>query len=232
MLLQIPGKLVMGTDVPDAAGVAASWGDVPLNGALMVAAAVLFLANLGNLYRILPQLVKCLYAWRRNLLIEGSVSLIRARSYACLAMMLPLCLLISRYRLFGEKMLSLFPARTLSLGAVAFMAAFVLLRYLMYLVTGVKQRRRSIWKIAHAADSNYFLLMMGALLPLAGLLILFSAPDEVIKNTLSAVCSVFYLIFVVGKYQILSSEFHPFSTILYLCGLEFLPLGIFIWSCL
>jgi len=232
MLLDIPGRLVMDEAAPILTETAAAWSAIPLNRWLMVAATVIFLVNVPNLYKVIPQLVKCLYAWRRNILIEDSVSLTRARSYSCTAMFLPVSLMISRFRLFGDKLLDLFTPETLSLGAMAFAAAFAVLRYLIYGILGLRVRHRGTWKLAHAADSNYFLLLCGLLLPTVGLLLLFNANDAAVKAVLIVECAVFYLIFLIRKFQIFSSEFRHFATFLYLCALECLPLGIFIWSCL
>ncbi len=229
MLLQIPGELVMGTQAPLAGAETLLWREIPLNRWLAVAAALLFIINLPNYLHILPHLLKCASMWRRNLSLEHSMQLVRSRNLSCWACLLPFCLIAACYDLAGERIISPAAGTVHTLATMALVAAWALLRQVLYLISGMRARKRQTWQAAHRAGYNFFILLVSVMLLTVGFVLLPGIGRQSARTILLIECGLVYMLFLIRKSQILASEYPLFTTFLYLCALEFLPTGILIW---
>ena len=223
------GTLLLG-DQARRAGEALSvgWGDWPLNWGLVIASALALAISIPSLYRILPHIFKCFSRWRWNLTIEASLQLARTRDGIALLCVVPFCLIISRFRLFDPQLFGRVPEAWRTLAVIGAFLAWHLVRSLLYLASEARASHLQTFQTARRAERNYFVILTVFLLAVAGILYAFRSAEETVRIVLYVTMGLVYLLFLVRKFQILGSSFSPLSTFLYLCALEFLPLGMLV----
>ena len=111
----------------------------------------------------------------------------------------------------------------------AVLAAYLLLRVIIYLILR-PSRGLEQFRVAHHATYTFFIVMMLLELITAGILSVCRVPDDVMRNVLYLESAVVYLAFLVRKAQILSLSCNPLRTFLYLCALELIPSAALIVS--
>lgn len=223
------GTLLMG-DEARRAGEALSlhWGDFPLNWGLVIASALALAFSIPSLYRILPHIAKCFSRWRWNLTIEASLQLARTRDGIAFLCIVPFCLIISRFRLFEPQFFERIPMDWRTLAVIGSFLAWYLLRSLIYLAAESRASHLSTFQTARRAERNYFVILTFILFGVVGILYAFRAAEQTIRIVLFVTMGLVYALFLWRKAQILASSCSPLSTFLYLCALEFLPLGILV----
>ena len=205
-----------------------SWGDFPLNWGLVIASALALAFSIPSLYRIVPHIFKCFGRWRWNFTIEASLQLARTRDGIALLCVVPFCLIVSRFRLFEPAFFDRVPRDWRTLAIVGVFLAWFLIRSLLYLAAEARASHLSTFQTARKAERNYFVILTVFLLAVAGILYAFRSAEETVRIVLYVTMGLVYLLFLVRKFQILGSSFSPLSTFLYLCALEFLPLGMLV----
>ena len=113
----------------------------------------------------------------------------------------------------------------------AVIVGFVAVRDIFYLISPLRSRTSEFACTVRHAFYNYFILYV--LLALVSTVILeaVGASAAVGRVVLTVEAALAYLIDITRTAQILSSRYGVFPTILYLCALELLPLGILILTC-
>ena len=147
---------------------------------------------------------------------EYNMQTSRTRTWLAFAFMLPLCLVGNRYLTSGTPVLL----------TLAYAAGFLLLRLLVYGLIRYRAFGGEPFRYAFTCFFTYLILAAIVSLVAVGVLNIADATDETVKKALIAILSVFYFFFIIRKWQFLQNSYRPFTTFLYLCALEFLPLGI------
>lgn len=228
MLLEIFGQLQMGTEPPVAAKVEQVWSLYPFNRIAIVVAMVVVIVGLRDTLFILPNVSKCYSRWRWNLTMEHSMQLVRARDISALTLLLPFALLCARYAPIDYSLI--LPSTRAWDGAigVGIVLSLLLIRWALYGLCLVRGRDYSMLRVAHRADFNYFILLSIVMLLTQGVLLLARAPQMLTTGILGCEIALAYLILLAHKSQILSQSYSALKVFLYLCALEFIPLGLVI----
>ena len=204
------------------------WGDIPLNGSLMVLSALALLIGIRSLYYILPDLMKCLTMWRWNITAENSARFSRSRDIYGLLCIVPAALLASRYGVFSARFIAAAPEAWRTACVIAMILGYLVLRTIMFGALSRKARDVSGWHAAACAARNLGTLGTITALAVSGVLTLAGAGDSAARYAVIGVAGFFYLLVLGQKAQILRTSCNPFVTFLYLCALEFLPTGLLI----
>ena len=178
----------------------------------------------------LPTIVACLLWWKENINIDASLKTRRDRNIVALSMVLPFCLLISKFRLF-ELDFTDGLSEDVNIGITAgFFLGYMIIREVI--AAGIQPRRinTNIWHAATTTEYTFFIPMTIILLGTGGILSISNVSYEVIKHAMFWISGAIYFVFLVRKLQIFSSSCNLFSAFLYLCALEILPTGVLITS--
>lgn len=223
------GALMMPEDVTQAAATLERvWSSWPLNSWLIVISALLIAFNLGNFYRIGEHLAKGMTRWRWNNTIEASIQVSRTRDTLALLMVIPACLIISRYEIFSADAMRLCPEKWRTGAVIGVFILWAVLRLVISRTLAARLRSSGNFETAFKYDRTFFIVLVAVILAVVGVCAVFDVPDSAVRRCMAIVAVVMYLVFIFNKGEILSSSFHPFTTFLYLCTLEFLPLGLLI----
>ena len=195
----------------------------------MVVFVAVALALLPTFFHLAPYLADAVFRARGSEALEFSVRVTRDRNTFTYLMLVPAVLIMSRYRLYDPSFMQQFTGEWHLLACTAVLAAYIMVRLLIYLL--LKPRRRyEYFRLAHRALYTFFILFMLIALPLIGVLTVANANDVIIRSVLYALLAVVYCVFLVRKAQILSLSCSGLQTFLYLCALEFLPTATLIAS--
>ena len=226
------GELLMGNDiVGSTVATAPGWADYPLNWGLVIAAAIALALNIPNIYYLTPHLLKVLTRWRWNLTIEASIQLSRTRDYISLFCMAPFVLIADRYSFFQLELFERIPPDWHVLGVVGLLLAFYIVRSIIFLALEGSAPKHSIFMTARKAERTFFIIIVFLSIIELGVMVLSGVADDTIRSVLLGTAMFIYFAFIIKKAQILGSACSPFSTILYLCALEFVPAGLLVATC-
>lgn len=183
----------------------AEWRDIPLNCWVVVAAVFLLLLNFNNYFRVSSLLWAGVFRWRPNVILEDSVQTSGTRDLLSLSFILPVCIVTDYF---------LMPESNMPAVLVAF-AGYWLYKFIV-----------AKWTKAKRVDLS-FLVAMGTILIATGLaLSQINLGREMEKNIILGVMGFFFFFQIIREIQFFRTKCRPFRTFLYLCALEFLPLGI------
>ena len=225
------GELDMSTVPLEAAGASAQWADCVVNHWAVVVAVFVLVLGLPDLIRLIPHLLRCMPMWKGNIDIEHSVSTARTRNYIALAAGLVLCILADRWGLVAPTFKLRLDAHWHLLLTAGLLAGTVFVRYLAYLAAGFGSRTSEFSSTLRHALYNYVILLTALMLLSVVLMLSLRLQDAVIKTVMYIECAVFYIVHLVRISQIFRSRYGSLATILYLCALEILPVGILIFVC-
>lgn len=196
---------------------------------IMVLFVAVAIGLLPTFFHLAPYLADSVFRARGSEALEFSVRVTRERNLFAYLMLVPAVLMMSRYRLYNPTFMHQFTGEWHLLACAGVLAAYILLRTLIYVI--LKPRRRyEYFRLAHRAIYTFFIILMLIALPLLGILTLADVNDLIIKTVLSALLAVVYCVFLVRKAQILSLSCSGLQTFLYLCALEFLPTATLVVS--
>ena len=225
------GSLVMSDQPLHGAGGAVPWSQCLTNRIVIAVAVALLLIDLVDLLSIFPALTHNLKTSRGAMSLEHSVSVARSRNVSAALFAIPFCLMADRYALYPAHFWQTMP-QGISLAVVAgVLVAFIVVRHIIHLL--VTHPRRHDQEKAHAIHRvmyTFFILMVILMLATVGVMALKTAPDAVIRRVLNWEMIGMYAFAFFREGQILASNCSGFSTILYLCALELLPLAMLIAS--
>ncbi|MBR5402949.1 MAG: hypothetical protein IK113_01830 [Bacteroidales bacterium] len=199
---------------------------------IMVVFVALALALLPTFFHFAPYLADAVFRARGSEALEFSVRVTRDRNMFAYVLLIPAVLIMSRYRLYDPSFMQQISAMAEGwylLACVAVLAAYLLVRLIIYLI--LKPRRHyEYFRLAHRAIYTFFILFMLLALPGIGLMTILDANDVIIRSVLYVLMAVVYFIFLVRKAQLLSLSCNGLRTFLYLCALEFIPTAALIVS--
>jgi len=207
------------------------WGEVTVNRIAVIVVLVLLVLELMDLIMLFPHLMRCVPFWKGNLELEHSVSLSRTRNTIALVAGIAICLMADRYSLMNPSWRAFAPTELQLLITSGLIAATLLIRYLLYLLTPFRSRTSEYSSTLRNSIYNYFILY--AVLALLSVVLLEAAGAKTpsIRVVLTVEAALVYLLDFWRTAQIFRSRYGLLPTILYLCGLEVLPVGILLLTC-
>ena len=135
------------------------WGDSPINDILIVVFTILTVLYLRRLVGILPYLARGLWRWKEVLNLEASMRLSRDRTSFALVMVVPFCLVISRYNLLPLRILEGMDAGIRTLTLVGIFAVYALLRRFLTRLAEPRRINYDTWRLAATSGYNYFIVL-------------------------------------------------------------------------
>ena len=207
------------------------WGGILVNRIAVIVALVLLVVELMDIILLFPHLLRCVPVWKANVELEHSVSLSRTRNTVALVCGVMFCVVADRYSLLDPSWrASAAPEYQLALTAALLFGA-VLLRRLLYLMSPLRSRTSEFACTVRHALYNYSILF--CVLAVLSTVIMEAArvPAAAGRVVLTVEAAILYLLDIMRTVQILGSRYGVFRTILYLCALELLPMGILIMTC-
>ena len=190
----------------------------------------IILILLESLVEIFPSLMACMVRWKESVNLDASVQLGRSRDIIALAMMLPFCLIVSRYNLYSMSWMNGININGRTGIVIGIFIFYVLLRKFMEHVSRPKKANGKTYRTACKASHTFFSILTLILLCMAGVMSFIDTSAIVIKNAMLWVSTTIYLLYIIRKYQIFVSSCSFFSGFLYLCALEFIPTGAMVAS--
>lgn len=207
------------------------WSGILVNRIAVIVALVLLVVELMDIILLFPHLLRCVPIWKANVELEHSVSLSRTRNTVALVCGVMFCVVADRYSLLDPSWrASAAPEYQLALTAALIFGA-VFLRRLLYLMSPLRSRTSEFACTVRHALYNYSILF--CVLAVLSTVIMEAArvPAAAGRVVLTVEAAVLYLLDIMRTVQILGSRYGVFRTILYLCALELLPMGILIMTC-
>lgn len=224
------GFLEMSTSPLQQAAESRLWGDCVSNRVLAVLSILAFFLVFADFLRMIPSLMDCLGRYRANMTLEHSVSKARSRNYIAMVVLVPFCLAVDKTQLFRPSFWERIPEFWSIFVTIGFISAYFLLRNFLYLIARPKGLNSEELVAVRHSLYNYFILA-GVLLVISLLLMsVFNVCPGTVRNVLSIELLLFWLIAFIRIGQFFGSHCNGFLTFLYLCALEFLPLGILIFA--
>ena len=226
-LLHLPEELPAG--MPVESTVFAADGVTEILTAVCVLAFILSIRRLVN---VLQSMLSCLFRWKEAFNLEYNIKLCRDRNIIFYILLLPFCLLVTRYGIYSPEFMT--ETGTGNAVRLVFFAGIFVIYLLIKRVLGLIFRSDDIDSTAYTAAKRLFLTFFSTAvlccLALAGILSYTSISDNTVRLVLTYTLSFFYLLLVFRKSQIFSHYCSVLSTILYLCTLEILPTGLLVAS--
>jgi hypothetical protein len=204
--------------------------DFPLFAGLAVAFTLLFLVSLRSLLTILPSLVSSIFRWKRELEIEDSLQLSRSRNLVALTLMIPTCMLAYSYNLYSPEILNgLTPLMRLA-AVTGVMLLYLAARAFLNWQLEMHNYGTKVFNAANNSFYNYSIILFFLLFMAGAVVKSLTGDQEFTKTVLQWIAGVSFGLHVIRRGQIFMSACNPFTTFLYLCGLELLPTTILVLS--
>lgn len=205
------------------------WADCISNRVLAVLSILAFFLLFADILRMIPSLMDCIGRYRANITLEHSVSKARSRNYIAMVVLVPFCLVVDRTGLFRPSFWERIPQFWSIFVTIGFICAYFILRNVLHLVARPKGFNSEELVALRHSFYNYFIL--ASILTTVSVLVMsvFHIGPEAVRNVLLIELLLVYLIAFIRIGQFFGSHCKGFSTFLYLCALEFLPLGILIF---
>lgn len=215
----IGGRLLLPTEPSRDLTMAAGF---PLSGTILIGIFVLMgLMVIRNFLSVLPFLSDSVFRARGSAALENSVRASRDRNLVAAVCILPVILMMYRFRLYDPSFVQgMSPDRRLLVVAGVFLG-YLLLRYVMYLLC---QPRRGDWfGIARRNAFTFFIILALVVFPTVGILLLVGVKSLTVKTVILVETAVIYFLYLIRKGQFLSGFCSQLQVFLYLCALEILP---------
>ena len=199
---------------------------------LSVLCAIACVIFLKRLYCVFPSMAACIFRWKEALALEYSVSLSRDRNLFFVLMVIPLCIVIDRYGIYAPDFLDFLPGEWHIAGVTVCITVFILIKRFLFRVTKLKKTPKETYCAAGGVFLTFFALAAVLISLSAGILSHLPVCEDVIKKVIFYELTSFWVFSLVRKGQIFANNCSIFSTILYLCILEIVPMGLLVASAL
>ena len=185
---------------------------------------LLVVAMLRKMVSVLPSVLSCAARWRECINMESSVKMRTKRDLTAGLLLVPFCLVISRYELISYSFIQN-PTHEVLFGiTLATFFTYFLFRILTtHLFISRKNRKNAYAAIR--SERTFFIIMALCTLAISWIMELCGCNPDVIGNTIIWISAATYSLFLIRKYQIFNSYCSVFSGFLYLCALEIIPTG-------
>lgn len=197
--------------------------DDPVFCGLAVTFTFLFLLNIRSFFKIIPSLMDSVSRWKGNLELEDSLQLSGSRNLVMVILFVPLCMVAYSHGLYSpDYMDGLTPALRLA-ATVGSMLAYLVLRTFLNWQLEMSSYRSKTFTAANRSFFNYAIILFAILFPVGGILNMVFKDEALTRVILLHITAITYVIYMFRRGQIFASVCNPFTTFLYLCGLELLP---------
>ena len=198
--------------------------------ALALISVIVVMIFLKTIVEILPSVLACLIRWKENINIEASVRLSRDRDFSAIAMLIPFCLTIFRFRIYNPDFISNLPDSPRLWAIIGIFSAYLLIRKAATLMVHPRRMPQKTLSATEKSANTYFILLTLILLLVDSTCSFFDATQNAIRLTSLWLSSLIYGLYLIRKLQIFASSCSIFAAFLYLCALEILPTGILVAS--
>ncbi len=220
----VGGNMVLPDSSVPSVFMAAGWDCNRLVVTLVAFLLLVAIFNGRKILNLFPSLVGCLLRWREAMNLENSVTMVRDRNFMFFLLLLPVFLILAVYRVYCPDFLCGLDEPLYYLSVSGIFAAYFLLRDILnYVMKPRSLSKAKIYGMCRLSFRSYFIItellvsltfVFFSVFPVDGTL----APAVILGEI-----SLSYIVFLLRKIQILANNFSVLSSILYLCGLEFLP---------
>ena len=198
--------------------------------ALALISVIVVMIFLKTIVEILPSVLACLIRWKENINIEASVRLSRDRDFSAIAMLIPFCLTVFRFRIYNPDFISNLPDSPRLWAIIGIFSAYLLIRKAATLMVHPRRMPQKTLSATEKSANTYFILLTLILLLVDSTCSFFDATQNAIRLTSLWLSSLIYGLYLIRKLQIFASSCSLFTAFLYLCALEILPTGILVVS--
>lgn len=197
--------------------------DDPVFCGLAVLSTLIFLLSVRSFLKILPSMGDCIMRWKGSMDLEDSLQLSGSRTWIAIILFVPLCMVAYSNGLYHPDYFdTLSPAGGLA-AFVGTMLAYLLLRFFLNWQLEMGSYRSKTFIAANNAFYNYIILLFMILFPTGAILNVAFGNEGLTRTVLLYITAFTYLLHIYRRGQIFASVCNPFTTFLYLCGLELLP---------
>lgn len=202
-----------------------NWSDPLTNRILTLVAIFTCLASIPGFIRLLPFLIDGLSRARANSDMEHNVNTARMRKSVSYLLLLPFCLMASRYGLYRPAFSADIPFEWNSVFVLGAFLCFLILRFFCYQIGRPNVGNEAAGTIHHTMNS-YFIILVFLWGATCILMTLLRCPDDAIRIAMLSETALMLTIGWIRTAQILSFYCAGLTTFLYLCSLEIIPTGI------
>ena len=221
-------EIVLPAPVADASW--GAWVDSPWLSLLVVLCVIAVILLLKNILHALPEVVLSMGRVRGSQDIEGSLRLSRDRNLTTLILIVPFTMLLSRFRIYDPGWMADFTPELHLLWTFLCFVGYLILRWILAVWLRPRRMDGDVYTMARRFAWSAFILLTLILLAMTGILLLCGAGDQAVKWHLIDIMIVVFCVYCLRKLQIFNLSCAPFTSFLYLCALEFVPLAVWIAS--
>lgn len=219
----VKSRLDMPSSPLEVSGETLSWVDVPTNRILSVVAVILFLIFIKDILRLLPQLLYSIDRRRGAVSFEYNIGMSRIRNLVALGAILPYCLIADRYSLYSPAFMERIPQEWSAFVIISVFIGYFVVRLICLVVFHPRSVEGDAAKAIERSPYSFFILLTVLMLISVGGLLLCGVGENSVRAILTGEIFFMFLFSVVRSAQILKQFRSSLSSILYLCGLEFVP---------
>ena len=204
--------------------------DDPVFCGLAVIFTFIFLLSVRSFFKILPSLGDCVLRWKGNVELEDSLQLSGSRNLVAIVLFVPLCMVAYSHDLYHPNFLDSMPHGLQLPVIVACMLTYVILRAFLNWQMEMGLYRTKTFIAANRSFISFIIILFIILFPTGAILNIFIDNKEFTRIALLHVTLLAYAFYIFRRGQIFASTCNPFTTFLYLCGLELLPTTVLVLS--
>ena len=179
---------------------------------------------------VFPSILASAIRWKENINIESSVRLSRDRDLTALAMILPFCLTVFRFRIYNPSFIANLPDPSRLWSVLGIFAIYILIRKATTMLAKPHRIPQKTYAAAEKSANTYFILLTLSLLLFGSIASFLDVQLSTIRQASIILSALIYGVYIIRKVQIFASSCSLFVAFLYLCALEILPTGILIIS--
>ena len=193
--------------------------------------SILFaIVTLKAMVSIFPSAIASAIRWKENLNMESSVKLARDRDICAMAMVLPFCLCVFRFRLYDPSFITQLPDGGRLWTIIGIFLFYILIRDITRRLARPHSIPQKTATAANKSANTFFILLTLVLLAFGSIASFAGMQSELIKSVMLWLSALVYGLYLIRKLQIFTSSCSFFAGFLYLCALEILPTGILVVS--
>lgn len=204
--------------------------DDPVFCGLAVILTFIFLLSVRSFFKILPSLWDCVLRWKGNLELEDSLQLSGSRNLIAAVMFVPLCMVVYSHDLYHPDFMDALPHGLRLPALITGMLAYVTLRSFLNWQLEMGLYRTKTFVAANRSFLNFMIILFMILFPTGAIMRIFTGNEDLTSAILLHVAALVYVFHIFRRGQIFASVCNPFTTFLYLCGLELLPTTVLVLS--
>ncbi len=222
----LAGTLSTGQCSPHRAGRDYSGESCLLADILIAICVILTFLFVRKFIHAIPSAFSCLGRWREAISLEYDTKFCRDRDYIFVTLFIPACLILDRHSVIYPSFMSELNPTLHLLVSICVLIVYYGLRVVADKLFRNKKWETLMVKASFALFRSFFIVAIPLELATLCILSLTSASALVTNHLLLWESIILFVLFLLRRGQILVHHCTVFSTILYLCSLEILPLCI------